>query len=66
MNLGAGRVVYQELGRLHKAVKDGDFNKNEVLQNAFKYAKENNKKVHLIGLVSDGGVHDEPRKSSDR
>ena len=57
MNLGAGRVVYQELGRLHKAVKDGDFNKNEVLQNAFQYAKENNKKVHLIGLVSDGGVH---------
>ena len=57
MNLGAGRVVYQELGRLNKAVLDGDFNKNQVLQDAFKYAKENNKKVHLIGLVSDGGVH---------
>jgi 2,3-bisphosphoglycerate-independent phosphoglycerate mutase len=57
MNLGAGRVVYQELGRLHKAVLDGDFNRNQVLQDAFKYAKENNKKVHLIGLVSDGGVH---------
>jgi 2,3-bisphosphoglycerate-independent phosphoglycerate mutase len=57
MNLGAGRVVYQELGRIHKAVKDGDFNTNQALQNAFKYAKENNKKIHLIGLVSDGGVH---------
>lgn len=57
MNLGAGRVVYQELGRIHKAVKDGELNSNKVLQDAFKYAKDNDKKVHLIGLVSDGGVH---------
>ena len=57
MNLGAGRVVYQELGRINKAVKDGDFNTNPTLQKAFKYAKDNNKKIHLIGLVSDGGVH---------
>ncbi len=57
INLGAGRVVYQELGRINKAVKDGDFNTNPVLQNAFAYALANNKKVHFIGLVSDGGVH---------
>jgi 2,3-bisphosphoglycerate-independent phosphoglycerate mutase len=57
MNLGAGRVVYQELGRIHKAVKDGEFKTNAVLKTAFEYAKNNNKNVHLIGLVSDGGVH---------
>jgi 2,3-bisphosphoglycerate-independent phosphoglycerate mutase len=57
MNLGAGRVVYQELGRIHKAVRDGIFNTHEVLVNAFNYAKENNKNVHFIGLLSDGGVH---------
>jgi len=57
MNLGAGRVVYQELGRIHKAVKDGEFDRNERLQAAFQYAKTNNKAVHFIGLLSDGGVH---------
>lgn len=57
MNLGAGRIVYQELGRIHKAVDDGDFDTNEILQNAFRYAKEQNRKVHFIGLLSDGGVH---------
>jgi len=57
MNLGAGRVVYQELGRIHKAVDDGELVSNPVLSDAFTYAKNNNKKVHLIGLVSDGGVH---------
>lgn len=57
MNLGAGRVVYQELGRIHKAVKDGEFVTNDVLKSAFTYAKEQNKSVHFIGLVSDGGVH---------
>lgn len=57
INLGAGSVVYQELGRINKAVKDGDFNTNPVLQTAFDYALANNKKVHFIGLVSDGGVH---------
>ena len=57
MNLGAGRVVYQELGRIHKAVKDGEFKTNAVLKSAFEYAKANHKNVHLIGLVSDGGVH---------
>src|SRR5690606_37474839 len=57
MNLGAGRIVYQELGRIHKAVKDGDFKTNPVLKEAFEYAKKENKKVHFIGLLSDGGVH---------
>ncbi len=57
MNLGAGRVVYQELGRIHKAVDDNEFPENPVLKEAFEYAKQNDKKVHFIGLVSDGGVH---------
>ena len=57
MNLGAGRVVYQELGRIHKSIADGDFFQNPILNNAFDYAKNNGKKVHFIGLVSDGGVH---------
>ncbi|MFC3196293.1 2,3-bisphosphoglycerate-independent phosphoglycerate mutase [Parapedobacter deserti] len=57
MNLGAGRVVYQELGRIHKAVSDGEFSTNETLQAAFQYAKSGSKHVHFIGLLSDGGVH---------
>ncbi|HTK21414.1 MAG TPA: hypothetical protein VL442_17970, partial [Mucilaginibacter sp.] len=57
MNLGAGRIVYQELGRIHKAVDDNEFPTNPVIKEAFEYAKHNNKDVHFIGLVSDGGVH---------
>lgn len=57
MNLGAGRVVYQELGRINKAISDRTLHNNDVLVNAFNYAKENNKAVHFIGLVSNGGVH---------
>ena len=57
MNLGAGRVVYQELGRIHKAVDDNEFPTNPVIKEAFEYAKQNHKDVHFIGLVSDGGVH---------
>ncbi|MEE1943498.1 2,3-bisphosphoglycerate-independent phosphoglycerate mutase [Pedobacter sp. KR3-3] len=57
MNLGAGRVVYQELGRINKAISDRTLHNNEVLVNAFDYAKTQNKAVHFIGLVSDGGVH---------
>ncbi len=57
MNLGAGRVVYQELGRLNKAVEDNELPTNPILLEAFKYARQNNKNVHFIGLVSDGGVH---------
>lgn len=57
MNLGAGRVVYQELGRINKAIADHTLHTNETLLAAFQYAKDHNKPVHFIGLVSDGGVH---------
>lgn len=57
MNLGAGRVVYQELGRINKAITDREMHRNPILLNAFDYAKKNNKSVHFIGLVSNGGVH---------
>ncbi len=57
LNIGAGRVVYQELARINKAIKEKTLGQNETLLAGLKYAKENNKAVHLIGLVSDGGVH---------
>ena len=57
LNLGAGRIVYQELQRINVAVRDGSFAKNEVLLNSIRLAKKNQKPLHLIGLVSDGGVH---------
>ena len=57
MNLGAGRVVYQDLVKINLAVKDKTLGKEQVLVDAFNYAKTNNKKVHFLGLVSDGGVH---------
>ena len=57
MNIGAGRIVYQELVRINKAIEDGSLAKNKVINDAFKYAKDNNKKVHFLGLVSNGGVH---------
>ncbi len=57
MNLGAGRVVYQDLMLINKKVQSGELGKNEVLLAAFEYAKSNQKKVHFMGLVSDGGIH---------
>ncbi len=57
LNIGAGRVVYQDLVKINKAVADNSITENTVLKNAFEYAGENNKAVHFIGLVSDGGVH---------
>ncbi len=57
LNLGAGRVVYQELQRINVAVRDGSFAKNENLLRAIRYAKDSGKPLHLIGLVSNGGVH---------
>ena len=57
MNLGAGRIVYQNLARINKAVKENTLSEEQELQNAFKYAKENNKNIHLLGLVSNGGIH---------
>ena len=57
LNMGAGRVVYQELTRITKEIEDGDFFKNEALLQAVKNCKENNSDLHLFGLLSDGGVH---------
>jgi 2,3-bisphosphoglycerate-independent phosphoglycerate mutase len=57
LNLGAGRIVYQELQRINVAVRDGELAKNETLLQSIRYAKDNNKPLHLLGLVSDGGVH---------
>lgn len=57
LNIGAGRVVYQDLVKINLACKDNSIKQNDEVVKAFTYAKENNKKVHLLGLVSDGGVH---------
>ncbi len=57
LNIGAGRVVYQDLVRINKACADGSIGRNPVIVEAFDYAKKNGKAVHFIGLVSDGGVH---------
>ena len=57
MNLGAGRIVYQDLAKINLAVANNTLAKEPVLIDTFTYAKENNKKVHFLGLVSDGGVH---------
>ncbi|MCB0395103.1 MAG: 2,3-bisphosphoglycerate-independent phosphoglycerate mutase [Flavobacteriales bacterium] len=57
LNIGAGRIVYQDLQRINKAILDGEIKANPALQKAFETAKNNNVKLHLIGLVSDGGVH---------
>ena len=56
-NIGAGRVVYQELTRITKSIMDGDFFENEVFMGAIENCKKNNSALHLIGLLSDGGVH---------
>jgi 2,3-bisphosphoglycerate-independent phosphoglycerate mutase len=57
LNIGAGRIVYQELQRINVAVRDGELASNKILLASIEYAKENNKPLHLLGLVSDGGVH---------
>ena len=57
LNIGAGRVVYQELQRINLALRDGSFAKNETLLRAIRLAKRDQKPLHLLGLVSDGGVH---------
>jgi 2,3-bisphosphoglycerate-independent phosphoglycerate mutase len=57
MNLGAGRIVYQDLVKINLAVQNKTLAQEKALTDAFTYAKENNKKVHLLGLVSNGGVH---------
>ncbi|WP_233861072.1 2,3-bisphosphoglycerate-independent phosphoglycerate mutase [Tenacibaculum piscium] len=57
MNLGAGRIVYQNLAKINKAVEQGTLAQEIELLKAFDYAKKNNKNVHLLGLVSNGGIH---------
>src|SRR5690625_4672399 len=57
LNIGAGRIVYQDLTRITKSIQDGDFFKNETLLKAMRHAKQNGSKLHLYGLLSDGGVH---------
>ncbi len=57
LNIGAGRVVYQELVRINRAIEDGSFQNNKVLLNALEYAKQKGKAVHFTGLVSNGGIH---------
>jgi 2,3-bisphosphoglycerate-independent phosphoglycerate mutase len=57
LNIGAGRVVYQDLVKINKAIEDNSIEDNEVIKTAYQYAKDNGKAVHFIGLISDGGVH---------
>jgi 2,3-bisphosphoglycerate-independent phosphoglycerate mutase len=57
MNIGAGRIVYQDLVRINKAIEEKELDSNPVLNDAFAYAIRENKKIHFIGLLSDGGVH---------
>ncbi len=57
LNLGAGKIVYQELQRINVAIRDGEFQKKKALLDAINYCKQNNKPLHLLGLVSNGGVH---------
>ncbi|MFC6118020.1 2,3-bisphosphoglycerate-independent phosphoglycerate mutase [Macrococcoides bohemicum] len=57
LNIGAGRIVYQSLTRINKSIQDGDFFTNDVLLDAMKHVKEHDSALHLMGLLSDGGVH---------
>ena len=57
LNLGAGRIVYQDLSKINNAIKDGSFFKNEKFLEAINHAKKNDSSLHIYGLVSTGGVH---------
>jgi 2,3-bisphosphoglycerate-independent phosphoglycerate mutase len=57
LNIGAGRIIYQDLVKINKECKTGEIKHNKVLTSAFSYARDKNKKVHFMGLISDGGVH---------
>src|SRR5947208_11393412 len=57
LNLGAGRIVYQELQRINVAIRDGSFAKNKTLLESIRFAKEKDRPLHLLGLLSNGGVH---------
>ena len=56
-SIGSGRIMYQSLEKINKSIKDGSFFTNEKLLGAINYAKKNNSNIHLIGLLSDGGIH---------
>ena len=60
-NIGAGRIVYQDLAKITKAIEDGDFFSNPEFVAAIENCKKNNSKLHIMGLVSDGGVHSHNR-----
>ena len=57
LNIGAGRIVYQDLAKINRACEDGSFENMKPLKDTFNYVKEKNKRLHFIGLVSDGGIH---------
>jgi len=57
LNIGAGRIVYQDFAKINKSISDGDFYTHPVFMEAIDYANKNDKSVHFIGLLSDGGVH---------
>jgi 2,3-bisphosphoglycerate-independent phosphoglycerate mutase len=57
LNIGAGRIIYQDLVKINRECKTGDIKNNKVLKDAFSYARDNNRQVHFLGLLSDGGVH---------
>src|SRR5210317_984664 len=57
LNIGAGRIVYQDFTRINRAIESGDFFENEILKNTFAKALKNKSGLHLMGLISDGGVH---------
>ena len=57
LNIGAGRIIYQDLVKINLEIKTGEIKKNKILTEAFSYAREKNKQVHFLGLLSDGGVH---------
>jgi 2,3-bisphosphoglycerate-independent phosphoglycerate mutase len=57
LNIGAGRIIYQDLVKINKECKTGEIKKNKILTDAFSYARDNKKQVHFLGLISDGGVH---------
>ena len=57
LNLGAGRIVYQELSKINISIKNNELRNNQTIKEAFEYANRNDYKVHFIGLVSNGGVH---------
>ena len=57
LNIGAGRIVYQDLVKINRACADGSILQNPEIVSAYSYARDNGKNVHLMGLTSDGGVH---------